>query len=174
MGRFFGVGLGPGDPELLTRKAERILTEVDWIYLPAEASRSRSFAADILAPLGLPAEKFRQLSLSMSRQPDTNQAGYRQTAAEIVDELHRGKSVALTAEGDPLLYSTFLYLRQEILACAPDVNIEVIPGVTSMQACAARIGAPVAWRTTTRWRLCRPLTESRFCQTCCGISPRCF
>ena len=67
MGRFYGVGVGPGDPELITRKAERVLAAVDWIFLPAGARGGDGFARRIVAPLGLPPDKFRPVSLCMSR-----------------------------------------------------------------------------------------------------------
>jgi len=146
LGRFYAVGLGPGDPELLTRKAERILREVDWIFLPGESARQVSFAGAILAPLGLPADKFRSVSLCMTREPGINSDRYRSAAREIIEGLHAGKSIAWATEGDPLFYSTFLQLRQRLLEVAPDLEIEVVPGISSVNAAAARVGMPVAVR----------------------------
>jgi precorrin-2/cobalt-factor-2 C20-methyltransferase len=142
-GTFYGVGVGPGDPELLTLKAARILTEVDWIFCPCDAGRGTSFAASILTPLGLPAGKFRSVSLCMSRERGPSRPTYDRAAEEIVAELRRGHSAAWITEGDPLFYSTFLYVH-EALRRYPEVKTEIIPGVTSVQAAAARVGVAVA------------------------------
>jgi precorrin-2/cobalt-factor-2 C20-methyltransferase len=142
IGIFYGVGVGPGDPELITRKAERVLRAVDWIYLPSGRSGS-SFASRIVAPLGLPTRKFRPVSLCMSRDRTDDGEVYLRAASEIMEELRQGKSVAWITEGDPLFYSTFLNLY-ETLCRYPEVRVEIIPGVTSASAAAARIGFPVA------------------------------
>ncbi len=140
MGVFYGVGVGPGDPELITRKAERVLTAVDWIFLPAGV-RGAGFAQRIIEPLRLPPQKFRPVSLCMSREPEGH--AYHRLAEEIVTELRGGKSAAWVTEGDPLFYSTFLHLYAEVRRF-PDVRIEIVPGVTSTSAAAARAGVPVA------------------------------
>ena len=142
IGRFYGVGVGPGDPELMTRKAERVLSAVDWIFHPAGSGGS-GFAHRIVEPLGLPAEKFRPVTLCMSRDRGPDQQTYRRVAEEIVTELRRGRSAAWITEGDPLFYSTFLHLYAE-LRRYPEVAIEIVPGVTSTSAAAARAGVPVA------------------------------
>jgi precorrin-2/cobalt-factor-2 C20-methyltransferase len=138
MGIFYGVGVGPGDPELMTRKADRVLRSVDWIFLPAGG-----FARRIVEPLGLPPQKFRPVSLCMSRQRGADRATYARVAEEVVGELRRGRSAAWITEGDPLFYSTFLHLYDE-LRRFPDVRIEIVPGVTSASAAAARAGVPTA------------------------------
>jgi precorrin-2/cobalt-factor-2 C20-methyltransferase len=143
VGMFYGVGAGPGDPELMTRKAERILKAVDWIFLPAGGRSGSSFVRRIVEPLGLPAEKFRPVSLCMSRDRTDDVNAYVRAAREIVDELRRGKSAAWLTEGDPLFYSTFLHVS-EALKRYPEVRIEIVPGVTSAGAAAARVGLPVA------------------------------
>ncbi len=141
-GIFYGAGVGPGDPELITRKAERILRTVDWIFLPSGRSGS-SFVRRIVEPLGLPPNKFRPVSLCMTRDRTEDSQTYARAASEILEELHQGRSVAWITEGDPLFYSTFLNLY-EILSRYPEVQIEIVPGVTSASAAAARIGFPVA------------------------------
>lgn len=142
-GIFYGVGVGPGDPELMTRKAERILRAVDWIFLPSGERSGSSFVGRIVEPLGLPAEKFRPVSLCMSRDRTADGNAYARTAAAIVQELSQGKSAAWIAEGDPLFYSTFAHLLRE-LRRYPDVQVEIVPGVTSVSAAAARAGVPAA------------------------------
>jgi precorrin-2/cobalt-factor-2 C20-methyltransferase len=143
MGIFYGVGVGPGDPELITRKAERVLRAVDWIFLPAGGQRGRSLVRRIVEPLGLPAEKLRPVSLCMSRDLTQDGQTYRRIASEVVEELRQGKSAAWITEGDPLFYSTFLHIYHE-LRRYPEVRAEIVPGVTSTSAAAARLGIPVA------------------------------
>jgi precorrin-2/cobalt-factor-2 C20-methyltransferase len=142
-GVFYGVGVGPGDPELITRKAERVLVAVDWIFVPAGAQGGDGFARRIVEPLGLPQAKFRPVTLCMSRDRGTARNAYRTAAAEIVAELWRGKSAAWVTEGDPLFFSTFLHILEEV-SRFPGLRTEIVPGVTSPSAAAARVGWPVA------------------------------
>ncbi len=142
-GTFYGVGVGPGDPELITRKAERILKTVDWIFLPSGARSGSSFVRRIVASLGLPESKFRSVSLCMSRDRTSDDDAYMRTAVAIVEELRQGRSGAWITEGDPLFYSTFVHLYQE-LRRYPEIQIEIVPGVTSTSAAAARAGVPAA------------------------------
>jgi precorrin-2/cobalt-factor-2 C20-methyltransferase len=143
LGTFYGVGVGPGDPELITRKAERVLAAVDWIFLPSETKDGASFVRRIVEPLCLPDNKFRPVSLCMSRDRSVDGNAYRHAAGEIAVELRRGKSAAWITQGDPLFYSTFVHLYEE-LRRYPELHIEIVPGVTSTSAAAARAGIAVA------------------------------
>lgn len=143
-GTLYGVGVGPGDPELMTLKAARVLAAVDWIFLPASAAGEAGFAGRIVAALGLDAAKFRPVPLCMSRQRDADQNAYDGAASEIAAVLERGQAAAWIAEGDPLFYSTFLHVQAALRRRAPDARIEIVPGVTSMQAAAAAAGFPLA------------------------------
>ena len=143
-GILFGVGLGPGDAELITRKAARILAEVDWIFLPTGKKSGTSFAGRIVEPLGLAKAKFRPVSLCMARSRQEDMKAYEHVAEEILSELQRGKSAAWIAEGDPLFYSTFGHILEAIRRRCPSVPVEIVPGVTSLQAAAGRAVMPVA------------------------------
>lgn len=144
MGTFYGVGLGPGDPELLTRQAVRILSEVDWIFYPAEAKTGSSVSWRIIASLDLPREKFRQIFLGMSQDRTADRYTYETAVDDIVHELRQGKSVAWITQGDPLFYSTFINLYDQMRRRFPDVPMQIVPGVTSASAAAAAAGIPVA------------------------------
>ena len=124
----------------------RILNEVDQIYIPAESARQTSFAGAILAALDLPADKLRHVPLCMERGANVNQERYRQAAQEIARELERGKNIAWATEGDPLFYSTFLRLWRKLRELVSPTDIEIVPGISSIQAGAARAGVPVALR----------------------------
>jgi precorrin-2/cobalt-factor-2 C20-methyltransferase len=143
-GVFYGVGVGPGDPELITRKAARILMAADWIFFPSGARSGISLARRIVEPLGMPESKFREVSLAMSRDRGRDQQAYRETVDEIAGELRQGKTVAWITEGDPLFYSTFVSLQEDMRRRYPEVPIEIVPGVTSVAAAAARAGVPVS------------------------------
>lgn len=142
-GTFYGVGVGPGDPELITRKAERVLRGVDWIYHPAPTNSAGSFVRRIVAPLELPEKKFRAVALNMSRERRDVRDAYANAAVEIVRELQAGRTVAWITEGDPLFYSTFLYLHAAVKR-TPGMVVEIVPGVTSVSAAAARVGVGIA------------------------------
>ncbi|MHB1557040.1 MAG: precorrin-2 C(20)-methyltransferase [Isosphaeraceae bacterium] len=142
MGRFYAVGVGPGDPELLTLRAARILSEVDSIYYPSGARGG--LARKIIDGLGRPESVYRAVPMPMSRDRSAARAAYVGAAAAIVEELKAGRSSAWITEGDPLFYSTFIHLRDELRALVPGLWMEIVPGVTSVQAGAARAGMALA------------------------------
>jgi precorrin-2/cobalt-factor-2 C20-methyltransferase len=144
IGTFYGVGVGPGDPELVTQKAVRVLGEVDWIFHPYDNPDGSSFARRIVAPLGLPETKFKAIHLTMSRDRSKDLNTYEVAADAIFAVLRDGQSVAWITQGDPFFYSTFMYLYEQIRQRYPQVPIEVIPGVTSPSAASARAGVPVS------------------------------
>ena len=143
-GTFYGVGVGPGDPELLTLKAARVLAAVDWIYHPISAKSQDSMARRIVAGLGLPDRKFRGVPLCMARARASDLSAYEGAALEMAGQLECGQSVAWIAAGDPLLYSTFTHVEQALRRRCPRLRVEIVPGVSSIQAAAARVGVPLA------------------------------
>jgi precorrin-2/cobalt-factor-2 C20-methyltransferase len=143
-GTFFGVGLGPGDPELLTLKAARVLGEVDWIFLPGSSDGKPSFAGRIIEDLQIPPRKMRAVRFCMSRERDLDITTYARAAVDIVAELQSGHSVAWVTEGDPLFYSTFLHVWLAVRELDSQVAVEIVPGITSPWAAAARAQVPVA------------------------------
>jgi len=142
-GRFYGVGVGPGDPELLTLKALRILQEVPLICTPRSVTSAESYAFDIVR--GFLDEQ--QQEIIRIPFPVDNEAGaaevWRNAADTIGGHLSQGKDVAFITEGDPMLYSTFSYVLDSITSGYPDVTVEIIPGVSSVMAAAASAGVPL-------------------------------
>ncbi len=134
LGTLYGVGVGPGDPELLTLKAARVLSEVPVVAGPAEPD-GRPGLAFRIAERHVPRDTPR-LVLPREAWPA---AGER-----VAAELRAGRSVAFIVMGDPLTYSTFAHLMQAVRKRLPDTPIVVIPGVSSVQAAAADIRAPLA------------------------------
>ena len=139
-GTLFGVGVGPGDPELLTLKAVRILRAAPVLAWPAP-ERGPSLARAIAAP-HLPGGQREipiRMPLSAARFPAAEV--YDRAAAEIAAALERGEDVAAICEGDPFFYGSFVYLFGRL---AEAHRTEIVPGVSSTTACAAVLGAPLA------------------------------
>lgn len=141
------VGLGPGDPELMTVKAERTVRAAQVIAYFAKAGRvghARGIVAGLLSPT---CEELRfdypfttEVSVEESRYHEQMQAFYDDSAARIAQRLHAGKDVALLCEGDPFFYGSAMYLFDRLALKYPST---VIPGVTAMSGCSARAGMPI-------------------------------
>jgi len=144
-GRLYGVGLGPGDPELLTLKAQRVLAHVPVIFVPRKSERSQGLAEAIIGNLapGLKA-KCVGLVLPMHRDQAKLRECWRQAAATVWQHLSGGQDAALVNEGDPLLYGTFIHVLRALQENHPEVQAEVVPGVSSLNAAAARAVVPLA------------------------------
>lgn len=139
-GTLYGVGVGPGDPELVTLKALRILQSVPVLAWPAP-EEGPSLAREIVAA-HLPGTQ-REIAIRMPLLPARFPADdvYDRAAVEIGAALAAGDDVAVICEGDPFFYGSFMYLFGRL---AGDYRIEVVPGVSSLTACAAALGAPLS------------------------------
>lgn len=141
-GTLFGLGVGPGDPELITLKAVRVLQSADVIAYPAPDT-GESLARTIAAT-HIPAGRT-EIAIVTPMVPGKFPAHdvYDKYATEIADHLEAGRDVALLCEGDPFLYGSFMYVFARLEDRFP---IEVVPGVSSLGACAAVAGAPLVSR----------------------------
>jgi precorrin-2/cobalt-factor-2 C20-methyltransferase len=141
----YAVGVGPGDPELLTRKAERILRSVDVICAPAGAAEAGSYALSIVEEF---LDRSRQEVLVQIFPMQKEQRGldlfWEEAADQVARRIAQGKDVAFITIGDPFLYSTYLYIHRILLAKYPEIAISVIPGVSSILAASAASGMPLA------------------------------
>lgn len=144
IGTVYAVGVGPGDPELLTRKAERILRQVDVICAPTGQAEAASFALSIVEPL---LDRSRQQVVEqvfpMSKDEDTLAPFWHEAVAGVAAHARAGRSVAFITIGDPFLYSTFLYLYRLLRDRYPDIPVEIVPGISSINAAAAAAGVPL-------------------------------
>ncbi len=141
---FFGVSVGPGDPELLTLKALRVLEQCPVIATP-RTKGGRTLALDIARQVvDLTGKEILPLSFTMSRDPAQLQAAHAQAAAQVESHLAAGRHVAMLNLGDVSIYASFAYLA-DILA-GKGYPVEMIPGVPSFCAVAARLG-----ESLTRW-----------------------
>jgi precorrin-2/cobalt-factor-2 C20-methyltransferase len=135
-GTLFGVGVGPGDPELLTLKALHVIQATPVIAVPQATSDGDSYALQIVQDLLRPEQEIIKLHFAMVKDLDVRKR-HRQLAAHTVAEhLTAGRDVAFLTEGDPLLYSTFAYLLDLMPEGTP---VEVVPGISSYQAAAAQV-----------------------------------
>ena len=141
-GTLYGLGIGPGDPELITLKALRLLQSVPVIAYPAPET-GESLARRIVAP-HIPEGRTEiaiRMPLVVERFPA--QEVYDAAAAELRAHLRAGRDAAVLCEGDPFFYGSFMYLFGRM---AEEFPVEVVPGVSSLTACAAVLGAPLAAR----------------------------
>jgi len=140
-GRLHGLGVGPGDPELRTLKALRVLREVSVIAYPAP-ERGASFARSIVAPWIEPHQQ--EIAIRFPMRPGPIPAAiYDNAAAALAAELDRGRDVALLCQGDPLFYGSFTGIFTRL---AGQYGIEIVAGVSSLTACAAAAALPLVSR----------------------------
>ncbi len=142
-GRLYGVGVGPGDPELLTVKAQRVLQSVPVIWVPQAGISAESYAYSIVK--GIIDEERQEVVRAKFPTNDEEAAldVWRGAARDLAVHLEAGRDVAFITEGDPMLYSTFAYVLETIQEEYPHLPVEVIPGVSSVMAAAASAAAPL-------------------------------
>jgi precorrin-2/cobalt-factor-2 C20-methyltransferase len=159
-GTFYGLGVGPGDPELITVKAWRIISQAQVIAYPA-ANAGDSLARRIAAPFTPEDVIELAIPLPMRREREPAQDAYDQAAPVIEQHLDAGRDVAFLCEGDPLFYGSFAYLLSRLSA---QYRIQIVPGVTSITACAAAVGRPLAMRDDILTILPATLDDARLRQ----------
>jgi precorrin-2/cobalt-factor-2 C20-methyltransferase len=148
VGKLMGVGVGPGDPELLTLKAMRALGEADVVAHFAKAGNASHARAIIARHLRADVEEL-PLLYPVTTEVPKDDAAYRDairdfydtSAATVAARLENGKTVAVISEGDPLFYGSYMHLHVRLAQRYPT---EVIAGVTAMSGCWSSIGAPIA------------------------------
>lgn len=145
-GTLYGVGVGPGAPDLLTLRAVDTLKRADVLALPRSSDYGASMAWKIIEPIigNVPRQERLFLTFPMSKEPMRLRKAWDVAFAKIGEHLERGRSVAFATEGDPSLYSTFGYLRREASRCWPGIRVQVVPGVSSITAVPAIVGTPLA------------------------------
>ena len=151
-GKLYVIGVGPGDPELLTLKAVRILKEVQCICVPKGREEGSSLALSIVdkaidingkeiieAHFPMRKTKTNTPTLQYSNAPDCElDTKWQETIETVYSRLNKGTDMAFITIGDPTIYSTFFYLYDKLLELNPELSIEIIPGVSSINTAAAR------------------------------------
>jgi precorrin-2/cobalt-factor-2 C20-methyltransferase len=145
IGRLYGVGVGPGDPELLTLRGQRVLSQVPVIFVPKKSQQSESIARSIVANLTPEMEpKIVGMVLPMLKDKERLKQYWHEAADTIWQYLKKGEDGAFVNVGDPLLYGTFIHIMETLQKSHPEIEVEVIPGVSSINAAAARTVFPLA------------------------------
>lgn len=145
IGTLYGLGVGPGDPELITVKAFRKLQESPVIAYPKKLRGSKSYAHRIIEVYINPAEKeMLGLVFPMTKDEATLHAEWLKSVDAIYSYLIQGKDVAFVTEGDPMLFSTFIHIMNLFQAMHPDVPIETVAGISSFNGSANRLGVALA------------------------------
>lgn len=144
MSTLYVIGIGPGDPELLTLKALRILKEVPVVFVPKGKEEGTSLALSIVRRVvDLKNKEIRELHFPMvktkDRDSETLLKRWDSLSQELIGIIKENDAVFLTL-GDPCLYSTFFYLYDRLYELMPSLTIEIIPGVSSINASASRAG----------------------------------
>ena len=136
-GTLFGVGVGPGDPELLTLKALRLIKEAERIAVPGKRPED-SVAYKIVKEIypELSRKKLLAVPMPMTKDPEKLETVHEEGAKMIREELEQGNNVVFLTLGDPTVYSTYLYIHKRIMAW--DYPVEIVSGVTSFCAAAAK------------------------------------
>ncbi len=142
-GTLYGVGVGPGDPGLLTLKGRDVLLRAAAVFVPAPGEGKPSLAMGIVREAGLGGLDFRPLVFPMSRDEKVLAASWDAAAARVCDVLRDGKDAAFITLGDPGVYSTFSYLAAAVRRRLQGVRIETVPGVTTMNLAAALVNRPL-------------------------------
>ena len=155
-GTLYGIGVGPGDPELMTLKAHRLIAAARVVAYPAPDDGD-SFARQIAAgTIPREAEEIPMI-VPMRAERFPAQQVYAEAAERIAGHLDQGTDVAVLCEGDPFFYSSFMYLFARLGARFP---VEIVPGVTSLTACAAALKHPLTARNDVLTVLPGPLADA--------------
>lgn len=141
-GKLYGIGVGPGDPELLTLKAKRLIEECDIVAVPVKKAGEFSVALNIAkGAVDIPQDKIVEILFTMNKDKEKREACRQAAAGEIMNYLDAGKSVAMLALGDIGIYSTYAYVHKRLLKAGYDV--EMISGIPSFCAGASKAGISI-------------------------------
>jgi len=143
-GTLYAVGVGPGDPELLTIKGKRVLERVTYVFSATSKMEKKSLALDIARPFLKKDAKIIPLVFPMIRDKKILEEAWMDAAKKVLELLGTGSDGAFVTLGDPCTYSTFTYLHRTVISLLPETKVEIIPGITSFQAAAARVKSPLA------------------------------
>jgi precorrin-2/cobalt-factor-2 C20-methyltransferase len=141
-GTLYGIGVGPGDPELITLKAVKVLHQVPHIFAASSTKNDYSLALNIVR-CHLNGAGIEHLPFPMSKDPQVLASAWEGNARRVLEVLDSGSDAAFVTLGDPLTYSTFGYLLKTLKRLRPEVRIVTVPGITSYSAAAALTHIPL-------------------------------
>ena len=146
MPELIGIGVGPGDPDLLTVKAVKAIRNSDIIMCPASKEDRPSIALSIVSSLidKTKNQEIIKLIFPMTKDKEVLESTWKKNAKIMAEKVLSGKNVVYLTVGDPYLYSTWIYMHREIETNYPDLKISVIPGIVSMFTFASKVGVSIA------------------------------
>ena len=146
MSELIGIGVGPGDPDLLTVKAVKAIHDADVIMCPASKEDRPSIALSVVSTLIDKSKKQEivKLVFPMTKDKSILEETWKKNAKIMSDKVLSGKNVVYLTVGDPYLYSTWIYMHRYISELYPDMKISVIPGIVSMFTFASKVGISIA------------------------------
>lgn len=146
MAGLIGIGVGPGDVDLLTVKAVKAIQNADIIMCPASNEERPSIALSVVSPIidKSKNQKIVKLIFPMTKDKDILEETWKRNAKIMAETVLTGKNVVYLTVGDPFLYSTWIYMHKDLKENYPDMEISVIPGIVSMFTFAAKVGVSVA------------------------------
>lgn len=142
-GTFYGIGVGPGDPELVTMKAVKALKKVEYVFEASSAVAKESIAGKIAKLYYSESTHFMSLVFPMVNDKKTKNSAWEKNAGTVAEKLLQGHDCAFVTIGDPMIYSTCSYLLTELRKIIPSLKSEIISGITSFQTAAAKSQIPI-------------------------------
>jgi precorrin-2/cobalt-factor-2 C20-methyltransferase len=142
-GTLFGIGVGPGDPDLITIKAVKILRQIDLVFAAASTKNNHSLAVNIARKHIPESTAVKMLQFPMTTNKSETRKAWMEHARTIIAELEKGRNVAFLTLGDSMTYSTYGYILKYVQTLAPHLEAKTVPGITSYQAAAARLNTPL-------------------------------
>ncbi len=141
--KLYGIGLGPGDPKLVTLKAKEILDKVDIVFAPKGSEDGSSLARSIVEAVTETQKNFVELTFPMTTDKTLLDKYWMDAARMIAQEIHKGKEAAFVTIGDPFIYSTYTYLLRTLKRNFKGIDVETIPGVSAFNAASCRLQFPL-------------------------------
>lgn len=142
-GTLYGIGVGPGEPDLITLKAVKILNQVDIVFAASSTKNTHSLAVNIAGPHIPENAEVKMLRFPMTRNKHETREAWQAHSQTIIAQLEKGKNAAFLTLGDSLTYSTYGYVLRHIQHSAPHIAVLTVPGITSYQASAAKLNTPL-------------------------------
>ncbi len=146
MAGLIGIGVGPGDPDLLTVKAAKAIENADIILCPASKEDRPSIALSVVSSLidKSKNQEIIKLIFPMTKDKDVLKATWKKNAKIMAEKVLLGKNVVYLTVGDPYLYSTWIYMHKDLRENYPEMDISVIPGIVSIFMFASKVGISIA------------------------------
>ena len=161
-GKFYGIGIGPGDPELITLKAKRVLGELDFLFAPSKSQEADSLAYSIVRQFISEKAIVEKMVFPMIYNKNELNEAWSKNTARIVETLREKKKVGFITLGDPMVYSTYSYIFSKIRINYSAIEIETIPGISSLTALSAVAGIPLMEGDETTTIIPAPYSINKF------------